>query len=45
MCIGVLPEYMCLCAVSDPLELELHIAAMWVLGIEPRSSGKISSAP
>jgi hypothetical protein len=32
---------------SDPLELELQVvvATMWVLRIEPRSSGRPASAP
>jgi hypothetical protein len=36
--------YVCL-RMLDPLELELKLlAAMWVLQIEPRSSGRTASA-
>lgn len=45
---GFLPAYMSVCvhiwSVLNPLELELQIAAMWVLGTEPMSSVTAANA-
>jgi hypothetical protein len=44
LCIGVLLAHMSVIRVSDPLELYTGMSYLWMLGVEPGSSGRAASA-